>query len=109
MLQQVYNTTRVQQEYSKKYNKSTARRTTSLYDIVILFNTLQLIQNIKVNMKTIFHVIDSFFSFPLSIKAISILAFRRWGVRMILPSSGGVIRPLWSFLLIHTHIYIYQS
>lgn len=36
MLQQVYNTTRVQQENSKRYDKSTARGTASLYDIVIL-------------------------------------------------------------------------
>jgi len=46
MLQQVYNTTRVQQENSKRYDKSTARGTASLYDIVILLiffiNTLNI-------------------------------------------------------------------
>lgn len=63
MLQQVYNTARVQQEYSKRYNKSTTRGTASLYDTVILFiNTLLLIQNIRKHIKENFDVL-SFFSF----------------------------------------------
>ena len=42
MLQQVYNTSREQQEARQENSKSTARGTASLYDTVILLNTLQL-------------------------------------------------------------------
>jgi hypothetical protein len=86
MLQQVYNTARVQQEVQQEYSKSTARGTASLYDTVILLILFINKQYMKTDEMIFIYAI--FFSFMQKIKNIMINRPSGYVAVMGLPASS---------------------